>query len=111
MPLPSIECPQVQWENGQSTLREGRSGDPTDKIADFCNKICHFPPFSPSSPSAVAIMTGQWLRWRSREARLAFNVELVAAPRAKDFEATIDSARAFLYAASVMLLVPRIARA
>ena len=30
---------------------------------------------------------------------------------AKDFEATIDSARAFLYAASVMLLVRRIARA
>ena len=29
---------------------------------------------------------------------------------AKDFEATIDSARAFLYAASVMLLVRRIAR-
>ena len=28
---------------------------------------------------------------------------------AKDFEATIDSARAFLYAASVMLLVRRIA--
>jgi hypothetical protein len=28
----------------------------------------------------------------------------------KDFEATIDSARAFLYAASVMLLVRRIAR-
>jgi transposase len=30
---------------------------------------------------------------------------------AKDFEATIDSARAFLYAASVMLLLRRIARA
>jgi hypothetical protein len=30
---------------------------------------------------------------------------------AKDFEATIDSARAFLYAASVMLLVRRIGRA
>ena len=30
---------------------------------------------------------------------------------AKDFEATIESARAFLYAASVMLLVRRIARA
>ena len=30
---------------------------------------------------------------------------------AKDFEATIDSARAFLYAASIMLLVRRIARA
>jgi transposase len=29
----------------------------------------------------------------------------------KDFEATIDSARAFLYVASVMLLVRRIARA
>ena len=29
----------------------------------------------------------------------------------KDFEATIDSARAFLYAASVMLLLRRIARA
>ena len=31
--------------------------------------------------------------------------------RAKDFEATIASARAFLYAASVMLLVRRLARA
>jgi transposase len=30
---------------------------------------------------------------------------------AKDFEATIDSARAFLYAASVILLVRRLARA
>jgi transposase len=30
---------------------------------------------------------------------------------ARDFEATIDSARAFLYAASIMLLVRRIARA
>ena len=30
---------------------------------------------------------------------------------AKDFEATVDSARAFLYAASVMLLVRRLARA
>jgi hypothetical protein len=30
---------------------------------------------------------------------------------AKDFEPTIDSARAFLYAASIMLLVRRIARA
>jgi transposase len=29
---------------------------------------------------------------------------------AKDFEATIDSARVFLYAASVMLLVRRMAR-
>jgi hypothetical protein len=34
-----------------------------------------------------------------------------AMPKGEDFEATIDSARAFLYAASVMLLVRRIARA
>jgi putative transposase len=38
--------------------------------------------------------------WLGRNRRLA-----------KDFEATIDSARAFLYAASVMLLVRRLARA
>jgi transposase len=38
--------------------------------------------------------------WISRNRRLA-----------RDFEATIASARAFLYAASVMLLVRRIARA
>jgi putative transposase len=31
--------------------------------------------------------------------------------RAKDFEATIDSARAFIYAASVMLLVRRLGKA
>ncbi len=30
--------------------------------------------------------------------------------QAKDFEATIDSARAFLYAASIMLLMRQIAR-
>ena len=38
--------------------------------------------------------------WINRNRRLA-----------KDFEATIASARAFLYAASVMLLVRRLARA
>ena len=45
----------------------------------------------------------EWLviaPWIGRNRRLA-----------KDFEATIDSARAFLYAASVMLLARRIARA
>lgn len=42
----------------------------------------------------------RFFAWISRNRRLA-----------KDFEATIDSARAFLYAASVMLLVRRIARA
>jgi transposase len=42
----------------------------------------------------------RFFAWIGRNRRLA-----------KDFEATIDSARAFLYAASVMLLVRRIARA
>ena len=41
----------------------------------------------------------RFFAWIGRSRRLA-----------KDFEATIDSARAFLYAASVMLLVRRIAR-
>ena len=40
----------------------------------------------------------RFFAWIGRNRRLA-----------KDFEATIDSARAFLYAASVMLLVRRIA--
>ena len=42
----------------------------------------------------------RFFAWIGRNRRLA-----------KDFEATIDSARAFLYTASVMLLVRRIARA
>jgi transposase len=42
----------------------------------------------------------RFFAWIGRNRRLA-----------KDFEATIDSARAFLFAASVMLLVRRIARA
>jgi transposase len=42
----------------------------------------------------------RFFAWIGRNRRLA-----------KDFEATIESARAFLYAASVMLLVRRIARA
>ena len=42
----------------------------------------------------------RFFAWIGRNRRLA-----------KDFEGTIDSARAFLYAASVMLLVRRIARA
>ena len=42
----------------------------------------------------------RFFAWIGRNRRLA-----------KDFEATIDSARAFLYAASVVLLVRRIARA
>ena len=58
------------------------------------------------SPDQVgfAVQPRRWVverffAWINRNRRLA-----------KDFEATIDSARAFLYAASVMLLVRRIAR-
>ena len=42
----------------------------------------------------------RFFAWIGRNCRLA-----------KDFEATLDSARALLYAASIMLLVRRIARA
>ena len=59
------------------------------------------------SPDQIgfAVQPRRWVverffAWINRNRRLA-----------KDFEATIDSARAFLYAASVMLLVRRIARA
>ena len=48
---------------------------------------------------SVAVFVGM-RTWINRNRRLA-----------KDFEATIASARAFLYAASVMLLVRRLARA
>ena len=60
-----------------------------------------------ASPDQVgfAVQPRRWVverffAWINRNRRLA-----------KDFEATIESARAFLYAASVMLLVRRIARA
>ena len=42
----------------------------------------------------------RFFAWINRNRRLA-----------KDFEATLNSARAFLYAASVMLLIRRLARA
>jgi transposase len=59
------------------------------------------------SPDQVgfAVNPRRWIverffAWTGRNRRLA-----------KDFEATVDSARAFLYAASVMLPVRRIGRA
>jgi hypothetical protein len=55
----------------------------------------------PQGPAPRQFLTRQrFFAWIGRNRRLA-----------KDFEAAIDSARAFLYAASVMLLVRRIARA
>lgn len=54
--------------------------------------------------SGFVVLPRRWVverffAWINRNRRLA-----------KDFEATIDSARAFLYAASIMLLVRRLAR-
>lgn len=58
------------------------------------------------SPDQVgfAVLPRRWVverlfAWINRNRRVA-----------KDFEATIESARAFLYAASIMLLIRRIAR-
>jgi putative transposase len=55
--------------------------------------------------AGFAVQPRRWVverffAWIGRNRRLA-----------KDFEATVDSARAFLYAASIMLLVRRLARA
>jgi hypothetical protein len=55
---------------------------------------------SASHHFSLVVSAARFFAWIGRNRRLA-----------KDFEATIDSARAFLYAASVMLLVRRIARA
>ena len=52
------------------------------------------------SPLDDYYVVERFFAWIGRNRRLA-----------KDFEATVDSARAFLYAASVMLLVRRLARA
>jgi hypothetical protein len=51
-------------------------------------------------PAHCGGVVERFFAWIGRNRRLA-----------KDFEATIASARAFLYAASVMLLVRRLARA
>ena len=58
-----------------------------------------------ATATVIAVQPRRWVverffAWINRNRRLA-----------KDFEATIASARAFLYAASVMLLVRRLARA
>ena len=57
-----------------------------------------------STAAGFEVLPKRWIverffAWIGRNRRLA-----------KDFEATIDSARAFLYAASIMLLMRRIAR-
>ena len=58
-----------------------------------------FPSFGPCGQPRRWVVE-RFFAWINRNRRLA-----------KDFEATIASARAFLYAASVMLLVRRLARA
>src|ERR1700688_929494 len=60
----------------------------------------HHRPTKVALGNIVQALVERFFAWIGRNRRLA-----------KDFEATIGSARAFLYAASVMLLARRIARA
>src|SRR5471032_1993371 len=60
----------------------------------------HHRPMKLALGNIVQALVERFFAWIGRNRRLA-----------KDFEATIGSARAFLYAASVMLLVRRIANA
>ena len=79
----------------------GYAGDKLAKATVIAGEIVR------KNPDQVgfAVQPRRWVverffAWINRNRRLA-----------KDFEATIDSARAFLYAASVMLLLRRLARA
>ena len=81
---------------GPSALEHGLVATATRIIVEIVAK----------SPDQIgfAVLPRRWVverffAWIGRNRRLA-----------KDFEASIDSARAFLYAASVMLLSRRIAR-
>jgi transposase len=73
-----------------------RVKEATSIVVEIVSKI--------AAQAGFVVLPRRWVverffAWINRNRRLA-----------KDFEATIDSARAFLYAASVMLLVRRIAR-
>ena len=87
-------------QNGRGTLKQ-RAGEKVTTATLIAVEIVR------KNPDQVgfAVNPRRWVverffAWIGRNRRLA-----------KDFEATINSARAFLYAASVMLLVRRIARA
>ena len=75
-----------------------------DRVATATSVLVEIIP-RPPGQVGFSVLPRRWVverlfAWIGRNRRLA-----------KDFEATINSARAFLYAASVMLLIRRLARA
>ena len=95
------EIPPLPWTNLSPPFSSGYAGEKVATATVIAVEIVR------KSPDQVgfAVQPRRWVverffAWINRNRRLA-----------KDFEATIASARAFLYAASVMLLVRRLARA
>lgn len=88
--------PFVAVAFADSAYNADRVKDATAITIDIVKKIAHQVGFQVLPRRWVVERTFAWL---NRNRRLA-----------KDFEATIDSAAAFLYAASVMLLTRRLAR-
>src|SRR4029077_7873224 len=89
--------PFVQTAFADSAYDAERVATATDVALEIVRK--------PPDQVGFAVQPRRWVverffAWIGRNRRLA-----------KDFEATVDSARAFLYAASVILLVRRLARA
>ena len=89
--------PFVELAFADSAYGAQRVKDATSIVIEIVNKI--------ADQVGFQVLPRRWVverffAWIGRNRRLA-----------KDFEATIASARAFLYAASVMLLVRRLARA
>ena len=88
--------PFVEVAFADSAYNADRVKDATPISIDIVKKIAHQVGFRVLPRRWVVERTFAWL---NRNRRLA-----------KDFEATIDSAATFLYAASVMLLTRRLAR-
>ena len=87
----------------RTSLSTSRSSPLGERVATATRIIVEIVAKSPDQ-IGFAVLPRRWVverffAWIGRNRRLA-----------KDFEASIDSARAFLYAASVMLLSRRIAR-
>ena len=79
----------------------GYAGEKSPRQRRSRSRSCAKTPIKSASPSTPAVGSS------SGSSRGSDEID----DWAKDFEATIDAARAFLYAASIMLLVRRIARA
>jgi transposase len=112
----------------RTALAEGLRDEPAAGVADARDRqrhlLCHAGglPVAPAAkrPGAMGAIYCWFANWRDDGSFERLNHALAMADRervgrnrrlTKGFEATIDSARAFAYAASVTLLVHRIARA